>query len=140
MIHFARFDADGRYTMAGQTTPDGLAMEDQDWVYVGEVDISCHYHDRVTGFPVPFPPKPSSAHNKFDYHEKCWTFDTELAKFDVMAKRFSLLAESDWVTTRAVEQGTAVPVAWANYRQALRDIPTQSGYPTHVVWPVAPSN
>jgi IS1 family transposase len=28
---------------------------------------------------------------------------------------------------------------WRTYRQALRDIPSQSGFPTNVTWPVEPS-
>jgi len=29
--------------------------------------------------------------------------------------------------------------AWRTYRQALRDVPDQSGFPTNVIWPVEPS-
>jgi hypothetical protein len=28
--------------------------------------------------------------------------------------------------------------AWRTYRQALRDVPAQSGFPTNVIWPVEP--
>lgn len=28
--------------------------------------------------------------------------------------------------------------AWKDYRQALRDIPQQAGYPTTLTWPTAP--
>tara|TARA_R100000541_G_scaffold58254_3_gene69256 strand:+ start:239 stop:424 length:186 start_codon:yes stop_codon:yes gene_type:complete len=31
-----------------------------------------------------------------------------------------------------------VPDAWRTYRQLLRDVPTQSGFPTDVTWPVEP--
>jgi len=31
-----------------------------------------------------------------------------------------------------------VPDAWRTYRQALRDIPAQSGFPANVTWPVDP--
>lgn len=31
-----------------------------------------------------------------------------------------------------------VPDAWKTYRQALRDIPAQSGFPTNVTWPTKP--
>lgn len=50
-------------------------------------------------------------------------------------KRGTLLAASDWtqVADAPVDQ-----VAWAAYRQALRDVPAQEGFPTNVVWPVAP--
>lgn len=32
-----------------------------------------------------------------------------------------------------------VPDAWRTYRQALRDVPAQSGFPTNVTWPSEPS-
>jgi hypothetical protein len=31
-----------------------------------------------------------------------------------------------------------VPDAWRTYRQALRDIPAQAGFPTTINWPVKP--
>ena len=51
----------------------------------------------------------------------------------VRKKRDLLLEESDW--TQLVD----APVdrdAWARYRQALRDLPQQEGFPGEVVWPV----
>ena len=54
----------------------------------------------------------------------------------VRAERDSLLAASDWtqVADAPVDQA-----AWATYRQALRDVPDQAGFPEAVVWPVAPT-
>lgn len=63
---------------------------------------------------------------------------------EVRAQRDRLLAETDWVVTKAVEQnaqdglGVQIPVVWLNYRQALRDIPQQPGFPDNVTWPTAP--
>ena len=51
----------------------------------------------------------------------------------VRKKRDLLLQESDW--TQLVD----APVdreAWADYRQALRDLPQQDGFPGEVAWPV----
>lgn len=56
-----------------------------------------------------------------------------------ISKRDMLLTQSDWVVVRAIDQGTSIPTDWQTYRQALRDITNQSGYPTNVVWPVAPN-
>ena len=53
----------------------------------------------------------------------------------VRGQRARLLFESDWT------QLTDAPVnsaAWATYRQALRNVPEQAGFPTNVEWPVAP--
>jgi hypothetical protein len=56
----------------------------------------------------------------------------------VNTKRDNLLSASDWIVVRATDQGTAIPAEWKTYRQALRDIPTQTGYPFNVVWPTSP--
>lgn len=55
------------------------------------------------------------------------------------AQRDYLLTTSDWVVLRAYERGEAVPEAWAAYRQALRDVTAQEGFPDSVNWPEAPA-
>ena len=60
--------------------------------------------------------------------------DAEFAT-NARSQRDKLLAESDW--TQVID----APVnqeAWAAYRQALRDIPQQEGFPATVVWPTQP--
>jgi len=32
-----------------------------------------------------------------------------------------------------------IPSSWKTYRQALRDVPAQAGFPTSITWPVEPS-
>jgi hypothetical protein len=56
----------------------------------------------------------------------------------VRAERDQLLAKTDWVVTKSYEINTTIPQEWLNYRQALRDIPQQTGFPDNVVWPTAP--
>ena len=51
-------------------------------------------------------------------------------------KRDNLLAQTDW--TQAVDVPQATKDLWVAYRQALRDVPQQSGFPTEIVWPVKP--
>jgi hypothetical protein len=50
------------------------------------------------------------------------------------AQRDALLTASDWtqVADAPVDQA-----AWATYRQALRDVPAQVGFPESIDWPVA---
>jgi hypothetical protein len=50
--------------------------------------------------------------------------------------RDKLLAASDWVVAFAYERGEAVSVEWVDYRQALRDVPLQEGFPFEIEWPV----
>ena len=52
--------------------------------------------------------------------------------------RDNLLKETDWVVTKAFETGVAVGDDWKTYRQALRDVPTQSD-PDNITWPTKPS-
>jgi DMSO/TMAO reductase YedYZ molybdopterin-dependent catalytic subunit len=58
----------------------------------------------------------------------------------VRAKRDALLRESDWVSIRALERNIAVPDEWVAYRQALRDLPMQRGFPQSVDWPTPPDS
>jgi hypothetical protein len=60
--------------------------------------------------------------------------DAEQAK-SVRESRTKLLAESDWTQ---IADSTADKTAWATYRQALRDITTQAGFPWTITWPDAP--
>ncbi|MBT5796771.1 MAG: hypothetical protein HOI09_05210 [Porticoccaceae bacterium] len=53
---------------------------------------------------------------------------------DVRAERNTKLAESDW----RASQDVTMSDAWRTYRQALRDVPAQSGFPTNVTWPIEP--
>lgn len=54
-------------------------------------------------------------------------------------ERNQRLAASDWLILRAQEQGQPVPQEWLDYRQQLRDITEQPGWPTSIQWPQAPN-
>jgi hypothetical protein len=54
----------------------------------------------------------------------------------VRSERDHLLQQSDWVVTAHAERGLPVPPEWRSYRQALRDISKQAGWPYSVTWPV----
>jgi hypothetical protein len=57
----------------------------------------------------------------------------------VKADRDRMIASTDWVVTKSAEEGIPVSQAWKDYRQALRDIPIQSGFPFNVQWPQLPN-
>lgn len=50
--------------------------------------------------------------------------------------RNQLLSESDW--TQGKDIPDAMSAAWQPYRQALRDLPNQTGFPFNVEWPNQP--
>lgn len=53
----------------------------------------------------------------------------------VRAARNSKLAACDWTQ---LADSTADKPAWAMYRQSLRDVTAQAGFPWNVTWPVEP--
>lgn len=53
----------------------------------------------------------------------------------VRAERNRKLTASDWTQ---VEDAPVDKAAWAAYRQGLRDVPSQEGFPWDVTWPVEP--
>tara|TARA_B100000963_G_C22605303_1_gene662192 strand:- start:39 stop:320 length:282 start_codon:yes stop_codon:yes gene_type:complete len=64
--------------------------------------------------------------------------ETDIKWKQVRNARNRLLRQTDWVVTKASETGVAVSDDWKTYRQALRDVPTQSD-PDNITWPTKPS-
>ena len=60
--------------------------------------------------------------------------ETELKWQRVRSERNSLLAECDW----RANSDLTMSDAWKTYRQALRDVPTQSD-PDNITWPTKPN-
>jgi len=54
---------------------------------------------------------------------------------DVRNERNQLISETDWMACSDVTMSDE----WKTYRQALRDIPAQAGFPNTVTWPTKPS-
>lgn len=52
----------------------------------------------------------------------------------IRSKRGNLIAETDWWAT----SDRTMTAAQIQYRQDLRDVPTQAGFPTNVTWPTKP--
>lgn len=50
-------------------------------------------------------------------------------------QRAEKLTETDWTQLTDAPVNSAL---WATYRQALRDVPTQEGFPWEVTWPTQP--
>jgi len=107
------------------------------WQTTGEVPQRI-----LDGYPigtVEVPLKPSAIH---EWQNGAWVEVTPdpaevLVALATQArdKRNALLTASDWtqVADAPVDQ-----TAWATYRQALRDITDQVGFPETIDWPVAP--
>jgi hypothetical protein len=74
---------------------------------------------------------------EWDAEEAQWLAgaDTRKAAY-IREQRNEKLAATDW--TQAADVPQSVKDSYAPYRQALRDLPTQSGFPNQVVWPTQP--
>lgn len=53
---------------------------------------------------------------------------------EVRAERNKKLAATDWRASSDLTLSTE----WATYRQALRDVPSQAGFPNTITWPTEP--
>ena len=81
-----------------------------------------------------------------EQQEKTWqdqAYDRALRR--LREKRNQLLAETDWIITKGLEQGTEL-TEWKTYRQSLRDFPTTAepqldddGNLTNIIWPEVPA-
>ena len=60
--------------------------------------------------------------------------DAEQAN-NVRQQRTQMLKDSDWTQ---IADSTADKQAWATYRQALRDVTAQAGFPWTIDWPAQP--
>lgn len=56
----------------------------------------------------------------------------------VVARRNTLLLESDWTQLADVPLTSEQRALWATYRQQLRDITNQPGFPDSINWPTTP--
>jgi hypothetical protein len=87
---------------------------------------------------VAIPSKPSINHI-FDYQTKKWILgDIDYVVQEIKIKRNKLLQESDWTQIPNNPLTIEKQQEWAVYRQLLRDITKQPGYPANVVWPQQP--
>ena len=70
--------------------------------------------------------------------------DAEIAKETkdktehVRHDRNSRLTQCDWTQVDDTPLDNVAKAKWAAYRQALRDVPDQPGFPFNVVWPEQP--
>ena len=68
------------------------------------------------------------------------TPDEVMAAGQVRMRRNALLAQTDWVVTKASETGVAISTEMATYRESLRDITAHTNFPflEEADWPTKP--
>ena len=90
------------------------------------------YHATPQG-NIPFTAEEEAAR---DAAEAEWTAGADDRKGEeIRQERNQLLSETDWMANSDITMSDE----WRTYRQALRDIPSQEGFPNTVTWPTKPS-
>lgn len=101
------------------------------------ISAETHYVDVRTLSIVEKPTRPGRYH-EWDQRSLKWVISPTLVSDDVVFRRNGLLSASDW--TQLPDVPLEAREAWCIYRQALRDITGQPGFPLDVRWPEKPSN
>lgn len=95
--------------------------------------MATYYHDTPEG-RIPFTPEQEAQR---DAEIAAWEAgESDRKASAIREERNRLLTESDW---RALTDQTLTD-EWRDYRQALRDISSQEGFPDSVVWPTVPAS
>ena len=137
MNYHIYFNNDGRIfaqTFGKITYPDFISLN----IGSNPIDITKNFiqNNQIT----PLPDKPDNNNYwEFDYQNKTWSGNFGMASLQVLAKRLPLLQQSDWTQIPNCPLTLERQQTWSTYRQALRDITTQSGYPFDVIWPTPPT-
>lgn len=64
--------------------------------------------------------------------------DLEETTNSARTTRNDMLTASDWTQLSDAPISENEKTLWAEYRQLLRDVPSQAGFPTSINWPVSP--
>ena len=118
------------------------------WTAWGTID--CVVQMEETGEIIPYPATP---HDEEEYGQELWKLlaqkykhkvapISEEEKYEawanaVRADRSARIKSTDWTQLPDVPEATRT--LWAEYRQALRDVTSQEGFPYEVVWPELPN-
>ena len=57
---------------------------------------------------------------------------------DARSQRNALLTQSDWAVMPDSPLSDSDKTSWQTYRQALRDVSDQAGFPDNITWPTKP--
>lgn len=129
---------DNPQTSFPSTIPDALLSD------YGVVDVfianqpQIDYTKNITQKPPVFNTEENRWENSWevtDASEEEIQRRTEQQSDRVRAERNSLLSQCDWTQ---VDDAPVNKTVWATYRQALRDVTAQTGFPWTITWPDAP--
>lgn len=136
-VFYVKYDiATGQILSSGNTQATAIEGRDGFMVVDGPVDNTLFKVENQQIVALPPSPGPDYVYN---FTTNQWEINILRVTGQVLQQRNDLLYASDWTQ---LPNGPLTPTqqtAWATYRQELRDITSQPGYPTNVVWPVPPA-
>lgn len=111
----------------------------------GQVDHLSQRVDLVTGTLVAYQPPPPAADDM-----RIWSWDASISRWvasptifalalKARASRSALLTACDWTQAPDAPMPILTRTVWLAYRNALRQVPQQPGFPSTILWPVAPA-
>ena len=119
------------------TLPDGCALVPD------ELDLTAFYEAKGFIFPT-FEEDVMTGYTVNQEALNTWNAahpdpgTAEQQEAAVRAQRDKLLADTDWTQTLDAPIDAPTREAMRTYRQALRDVPQQDGFPADVQWPELP--
>lgn len=117
MINYFYVDSSGYITLAGTCQSEELIPTSEGTLHIGEV--------------------PSNVNAFINNEFVLLPSSLEEITIETRVKRLTLLSASDW--TQYTDVQLSNKSEWATYRQQLRDITEQQGWPTHIIWPQPPA-
>lgn len=149
-MYFAAYDKNGNITRHGHCNGQELEAQGETVVYSDEPLGGTYLKD---GNPIKYTAKQIETLSQLPALPSYWSNESmswvamlpqseliAIAESSVRSRRNAVLRDTDWTDTISAKDrlGEESYRAWQAYRQALRDITEQPGYPLDVVWPTPP--
>lgn len=134
MKNYISFSETGEILKTGTCSENDLPLQGQNVIEGIANDRTQYIENNIV---VDMPSKPNGE-AYFDFDTKQWVLDYSSQQNVIKKQRAELLSLSDWTQIPNGPLTQEQQQLWAVYRQELRDITSQSGYPFNVVWPTPP--
>jgi hypothetical protein len=132
-LYYSVVDSTGNIVLSQITTNSNYPVGEGQRLLVDQTPE----YDSLTQYIVRITPVPADQ-DYVEYRIDDVVYSYEDSIDDVTAKRKFLFLNSDWTQLPDVQLTPSQVGAWRVYRQGLRDITNQPGYPINVIWPVIP--
>ena len=153
MKYYVLYDESGEITSTGNCPNSDLTLYARPNLTLLEISkyVSLNEGYILNNEFLPFTPEQKTLKDSRPYYPAKWNNTTmswedqrsQQEKIDqqgiiIKQQRDQLLQQSDWRVVKATDTGIPISQSWKDYRQALRDITTQTD-PFNIIWPTPPT-